>query len=477
MKRASSALTVAQVQSVVLPSKVHEPRSPAEELEDATYRSIKCDPKLLHHPSPKSDENKIAKSPAMSRLLSVDSENYMLRKASGSGSGSTTSTSSSMSITTTSNIVTSQQRDCPRGFAISSSRLSAPGNGTYCTADISFVQVSAVTGNSNLPNNLEKSVSYESSQNGYDEANQSIRSPHDSSAHGNHIHRAVLAKGGATVAQRRTSNQSQIGFSNSTHNVSLSISSSASSSSTSNPFCPSFNPKQVSSGKVLENVFSEQKAQEEQPQLFGFQLQSDRLDLSTSESSAIDIDEHVGSCARPLSFHRHMCWCNSQVPVSKNSVADDQVTEVEIELSNNNNNNNSNNNNVKSNLPGNDPGFVVVNGEINGIDTNGIVDRVVNHVNSYRSLCCCMCGSLCPTECHACFHVVCSEFNGQHLCQWSSKGHALPGQVFDKEKVSVHDVRYLFLSLFFSSFSIFCVHSVIYLHFQAHTYFSMTSEK
>ncbi|XP_029034071.2 phosphatidylinositol 3-kinase regulatory subunit alpha isoform X2 [Osmia bicornis bicornis] len=37
-------------------------------------------------------------------------------------------------------------------------------------------------------------------------------------------------------------------------------------------------------------------------------------------------------------------------------------------------------------------------------------------------------------ECHACFHVVCSEYSGQHLCQWSSKGHALPGQVLDKDK-------------------------------------------
>ncbi|KZC12898.1 Phosphatidylinositol 3-kinase regulatory subunit alpha, partial [Dufourea novaeangliae] len=48
--------------------------------------------------------------------------------------------------------------------------------------------------------------------------------------------------------------------------------------------------------------------------------------------------------------------------------------------------------------------------------------------------CCCMCGSLCPTDCHACFHVVCSEYSGQHLCQWSSKGHALPAQVLDKDK-------------------------------------------
>ncbi|XP_076178357.1 phosphatidylinositol 3-kinase regulatory subunit alpha isoform X2 [Ptiloglossa arizonensis] len=37
-------------------------------------------------------------------------------------------------------------------------------------------------------------------------------------------------------------------------------------------------------------------------------------------------------------------------------------------------------------------------------------------------------------ECHACFHVVCSEYSGQHLCQWSSKGHALPGQLLDKDK-------------------------------------------
>lgn len=37
-------------------------------------------------------------------------------------------------------------------------------------------------------------------------------------------------------------------------------------------------------------------------------------------------------------------------------------------------------------------------------------------------------------ECHACFHIVCSDYNGQHLCQWTTKGHALPGQVHDKDK-------------------------------------------
>ncbi|KAK0168573.1 hypothetical protein PV327_002358 [Microctonus hyperodae] len=38
------------------------------------------------------------------------------------------------------------------------------------------------------------------------------------------------------------------------------------------------------------------------------------------------------------------------------------------------------------------------------------------------------------SECHACFHIVCKEFSSQHLCQWSVKGHAYPGQVFDKDK-------------------------------------------
>ncbi|XP_034944744.1 phosphatidylinositol 3-kinase regulatory subunit alpha isoform X2 [Chelonus insularis] len=38
------------------------------------------------------------------------------------------------------------------------------------------------------------------------------------------------------------------------------------------------------------------------------------------------------------------------------------------------------------------------------------------------------------SECHACFHIVCKEFSSQHLCQWGAKGHALPGQVFDKDK-------------------------------------------
>ncbi|XP_015190692.1 PREDICTED: phosphatidylinositol 3-kinase regulatory subunit alpha-like isoform X2 [Polistes dominula] len=37
-------------------------------------------------------------------------------------------------------------------------------------------------------------------------------------------------------------------------------------------------------------------------------------------------------------------------------------------------------------------------------------------------------------DCRACFHIVCSVYSGQHLCQWSNKGHALPGQIFYEDK-------------------------------------------
>ncbi|TGZ49326.1 Phosphatidylinositol 3-kinase regulatory subunit alpha [Temnothorax longispinosus] len=116
-------------------------------------------------------------------------------------------------------------------------------------------------------------------------------------------------------------------------------------------------------------------------------------------------------CARPVSFHRYMCWCSAQ-----------QQQQQQLQLQ--------------------QPAVA------EGVDANSIgrakagrgsatheglaARRTVRDDNS--SLCCCMCGSLCPAECHACFHIVCSDYSGQHLCQWTTKGHALPGQVHDKDK-------------------------------------------
>ena len=125
-------------------------------------------------------------------------------------------------------------------------------------------------------------------------------------------------------------------------------------------------------------------------------------------------------CARTSSFHQYLCSCEHSPPQqngapSVNNVAHDLMAE----------------DGVYSNLAGHE-NFVGDSGQrVVDKDTGAIRESTI-----VRNLCCCMCGSLCPPECHACFHVVCSDYSGQHLCQWSSKGHALPGQFLDKDKVS-----------------------------------------
>lgn len=47
--------------------------------------------------------------------------------------------------------------------------------------------------------------------------------------------------------------------------------------------------------------------------------------------------------------------------------------------------------------------------------------------------CCCMCGSLCSTDCRACFHKVCARFT-TIICQ--KNGEPLPRLTVDSEKVS-----------------------------------------
>lgn len=47
--------------------------------------------------------------------------------------------------------------------------------------------------------------------------------------------------------------------------------------------------------------------------------------------------------------------------------------------------------------------------------------------------CCCMCGSLCSTDCRACFHKVCASFTTT-VCQ--KNGEPLPKLTVDNEKVS-----------------------------------------
>lgn len=139
------------------------------------------------------------------------------------------------------------------------------------------------------------------------------------------------------------------------------------------------------------------------------------------------------SCARPLSFHRHMCWCDGGdgggCPPEKKQRATGTTTRCS---------------DVCVNLK--ETGVAAAAGGQVALSKNGIEllsadgeRKISESICNSQNLCCCMCGSLCSSECHACFHRVCGQFSGQHLCQWTNtKGHASPGQVFDKEKVSFY---------------------------------------
>ena len=90
-----------------------------------------------------------------------------------------------------------------------------------------------------------------------------------------------------------------------------------------------------------------------------------------------------------------------------------------------------------------------VNNDVNDVDDDDDDDvadaatcikshprAVVDEWAQFGLRCVCMSGTACFPECHACFHNVCVPWAGTRPCQWSSKGHARPGQVYDKEKVS-----------------------------------------
>ncbi|OXU28354.1 hypothetical protein TSAR_008311 [Trichomalopsis sarcophagae] len=162
------------------------------------------------------------------------------------------------------------------------------------------------------------------------------------------------------------------------------------------------------------------------------------------------------SCARLASFHRLLCWCD---------LDNEERTSLLVNGSGgNNNNNNNNNNNYSHNSEGKSKRVPVeqkraqdrLADEEDARDIHDVIksteDRNDNrdvvdglpaggesspflHNTTSSERCCCMCGSVCPAECHACFHNACAERATQRPCQWSRKGHALPGQVYDTEKM------------------------------------------
>lgn len=134
--------------------------------------------------------------------------------------------------------------------------------------------------------------------------------------------------------------------------------------------------------------------------------------------------KNIVRCARIASFHRLLCWC------------DVDETSAPVSLDNNNGYTN------KKNLSNGVVDKLTCENGVNKVDDEKSVNTRENfekynskNIINNGAQCCCMCGSVCPTECHACFHTVCSDYAGQQPCQWS-KGHAGRGQVYETEKVS-----------------------------------------
>ncbi|XP_072751264.1 uncharacterized protein Pi3k21b [Anoplolepis gracilipes] len=307
-----------------------------EQEKQITTLSTWLDPKGSPKISPGTNDDGKAKSTAMSRLLAVDSDNYMLRK--GAATATTPVTHGAAA---------------PSSTASSSSQSSSSLNGT-ASVQLQRQMQSLAIGSATAPSIL---ATYGNS--------------------GDHV------------------NVNQL------YDVTRTTSRSTATYASPRWYAPG-NSNQVTrqhrEGAVAAAQLEEQSLQQQQ-------LQSR---TTTPATSAEGVESEHGFakfvCARLVSFHRYMCWCNAQ-PVAEA-------------------------------VDANSIGGRAKGGKSAATPYEGLAARRTMRDDSCNSssLCCCMCGSLCPAECHACFHIVCSDYSGQHLCQWSTKGHALPGQVYDKDK-------------------------------------------
>ncbi|KOC68223.1 Phosphatidylinositol 3-kinase regulatory subunit alpha [Habropoda laboriosa] len=415
MKRASSASAAAataasQVQPAVsLHGRIHDPFSPItaagcadkEEYEKLSETKSRTEATKVTSPKGSLTDDTKAKSTAMARLLAVDSDNYMLRKganssnvavatATANATATSTITSStvpptimppiaSTSLTLNANLQLHRDhapRQIPQPSCNFHANLSpvVTSNGTFSDFQNTVSTITASTTGHTCTTSSSSTV-YTTEQ------------PHESVR--------LLA---LPVPKRYSYNQQQV-------------------SAAVNQTQP-FTPTRGVFTNLLDGSLLPRPRNCLQPPFFRFPsfrssvtLQKDE-DTSLVQSSWISSEEFallwpygLYPCARIVSFHRQICSCDSREPSTSSS------------------------------------GFSRVAEGGGGVETDSIgheyalLRRGETGLEPVRSnLCCCMCGSLCPAECHACFHVVCSEYSGQHICQWSSKGSALPGMVLDKDK-------------------------------------------
>ncbi|CAK9831062.1 Phosphatidylinositol 3-kinase regulatory subunit alpha [Anthophora retusa] len=440
MKRATSASAAAataasQVQqpAVSLHGRIHDLLSPitaaaaagcADKEEYEKLAETKSRTEASKVTSPKgstslTDDTK-AKSTAMSRLLAVDSDNYMLRKGANTANTATAnvaSTASNVSQTIVSPIMppivppivppipstsitlnTNLQlhRDHPRQIPPPPRNFHAnlspavTSNGIYSN-DLQITNVSSIGASTSLTCNTTNSVY----------ANEPL--PPE----------LIRSKGNAALAlpRRYTVNQPQA------HTVTAVGNIAPLTSYTPNPT--------IITNLMNGSLFPRPSAYKARFAEFGDLPDEDLLRLASPSRSEVPISSEefallwpygLYPCARIVSFHRYLCSCDNTSQLQLHYPSGESSTT-------------------------NSSGFSKVAEGGGGVETDSIdheyalLKRTGTGLEPVkRNLCCCMCGSLCPAECHACFHVVCSEYSGQHICQWSSKGHALPGQVLDKDK-------------------------------------------
>ncbi|XP_063994479.1 uncharacterized protein LOC135172035 isoform X1 [Diachasmimorpha longicaudata] len=444
MKQSASTPPAAQVQSIVFTSRIRQTDHRHQVCdgdydEDSKTIKITVNDKQPSKYSPKKEDDGKTKSPAMSRMLAVDADNYMLRKGANSTSSTGVTTSpNSVQMTTlpvtsggqcnVTNVVlgTSLTERNQSRFGINNnsnwqhvnhnvSYSSGPGVLENCANGDGVISEHCDTLNtcdgpcaSSPSNEIDQSfVSHqEAHASDGSERNARLRNPADSS-------------------QRRLGNQQILGNNSTT----LAHSDKHHDKLFDNAL---LNSIALASHNLMQSKVPWRYDNRESRKNSECSISDE--DIGSIDSCCVDSNKQDVFCARPLSFHRHMCWCSEGFFTNDGGDKGDRIDGGIVENGRVIKKGNRSDESPRAN--GNCKSQNGVRRLLeNGSTGNGkITIPYQRRSEPYSSLCCCMCGSMCPVECHACFHVVCKEFSGQHLCQWADKGHALPGQVFDKDK-------------------------------------------
>lgn len=392
MKRATSttAACASQVQQPVatLQGKIHDlllnPLTARTEEEATLFKGIGCVKTSVLASSSSTtvtskDEAK-AKSSAMPRLLAVDSDNYMLRKGVGTVNGVSSSNATTMTAApTTTTSITSASNEAVGCSRVARAFLTnAPTNATYTD-----LQMHSILGYNNTETRQQQQLQLQQQQSYEPRIKPTV---------------VTSASTNQFSAQRWLASHLQA-----------------------QPRC-------------LLNNSNNGNNKSDSPQQQQF-LSASNEEKRENETE-LDNRSRLLCCARVFSFHRYVCRCHDAVvTLQQQHQLSKESWEIESAV-------------VDLNWIENDA-IVGSNSSVDkatrsskgksACDTLEARTFAASRVpeGGRLSACCCMCASLCPADCRACFHIVCSVYSGQHLCQWSNKGHALPGQIFYEDKVSI----------------------------------------